>query len=175
MLLTVAKRGSFLQAAQELDLAVSTVSRRLTNFESRFGAALLERNVDGCTLTDLGRRITDLAQSMSTDLEREYIANRTPSGELSGTIKLTSGDGFVPVLAKAIGAFTSVHKGVSIEYSVEDTYRKVARGEVDVAVRFANLGEPSLIYKKNWLKLSMECLPRRRMLQHCLRKCALKI
>ncbi|WP_189436638.1 LysR family transcriptional regulator [Pseudovibrio japonicus] len=148
LLLTVAKRGSFLQAAEELELAVSTVSRRLTKFEGSFGAPLLERHVDGCTLTDLGRRIADMAQELSADLDREYIANLAPNGELSGTIKLTSGDGFAPILMKAISAFTTEHKGVSVEYFVDHAYRKIARGDVDVAVRVANLGEPSLIYKK---------------------------
>ncbi|MEM6726984.1 MAG: LysR substrate-binding domain-containing protein, partial [Pseudomonadota bacterium] len=44
--------------------------------------------------------------------------------------------------------FSAQHSGVAFEYTVEPEYRDVSRGDVDVAVRVSNRGEPSLIYKK---------------------------
>ncbi len=148
LLLAVAKRRSMLGAAQELELSVSTVSRRLTKFEQSIGAPLLERRVDGCALTDAGKRLTSLAEGLAADLDREFASSQASTDQLTGTIRLTSGDGFVPIILDAIGDFASAHPGVTIEYSVEPEYRNVARGDVDVAVRVSNRGEPSLVYKK---------------------------
>jgi len=148
LLLAVTKRGSLFGAAQELGFAVSTVSRRITKFEESFGAPLLERRVDGCSPTDLGRRVALLAEGVAADLDRQYTTNLPNTGQLSGTVRLTSGDGFVPIILDTISEFSKEHPAVTIEYSVETDYRDVARGEVDVAVRVSNHGEPSLIYKK---------------------------
>ncbi|MEL6509368.1 MAG: LysR family transcriptional regulator [Pseudomonadota bacterium] len=148
LLLAISRRRSMLGAAQELDLAVSTVSRRITKFEQSVGSPLLERRVDGCSLTDAGKRLAVLAEGLAAELEREYVVNRAKTGTLSGTVRLTSGDGFVPIILETIAKFTAAHPDVTIEYSVEPEYRNVARGDVDVAVRVSNHGEPSLIYKK---------------------------
>lgn len=148
LLLAIARRRSMLGAAQELNLAVSTVSRRITKFEQSIGSPLLERRVDGCSLTVAGKRLAVLAERLAADLDREYMFNRAKTGTLSGTVRLTSGDGFVPIILETIAGFTAAHPNVTIEYSVEPEYRNVARGDVDVAVRVSNHGEPSLIYKK---------------------------
>lgn len=148
LLLAVAQRGSFLGAAKQLNLAVSTVSRRLTKLEDTMGYPLLERGVDGSTLTTKGRALADISRDLSRDIEHERDKCTGESGRLSGLIRLTTGDGFLSFILDVIAGFSAVHPDCIIEYATEAEYRKVARGEVDVAVRVANLGEPSLIYKK---------------------------
>lgn len=148
LLLAVARRRSLLGAAQELDLAVSTISRRITKFENTIGSPLLERRADGCSLTDIGKRLSTIAESFAAELNREYELTQASIGQLSGTIRITSGDGFVPIITSVIADFSMTHPDVAIEYSVEHDYRDVARGDVDVAVRVSNHGEPTLIYKK---------------------------
>lgn len=70
LLYAVARRRSLLGAAHELDLAVSTVSRRLTKLERAMGTPLLERRADGCSLTEAGRRLSRLAEGLAADLDR---------------------------------------------------------------------------------------------------------
>lgn len=148
LLLAVAQHGSFLRAAKQLNLAVSTVSRRLSKLEDTMGYPLLERSVDGCTLTTKGRALSDISRSLSRDIEHERDTGAGEAGRLSGLVRLTSGDGFLSFLLDVIADFSVAHPDCTIEYATETEFRKVARGEVDIAVRVANLGEPSLIYKK---------------------------
>ena len=88
LLLAVTKRGSLFGAAQELDIAVSTVSRRMTKFERNLGSPLLERRVDGCSLTDFGERMASLAKNFAADLDRERTDNQSKPGALSGTVRI---------------------------------------------------------------------------------------
>ena len=88
LLLAVAQRGSFLGAAKQLNLAVSTVSRRLTKLEDTMGYPLLERGVDGSTLTTKGRALADISRDLSRDIEHERDKSTGESGRLSGLIRL---------------------------------------------------------------------------------------
>ncbi len=58
--LAVAESSSFSRAADQLGLSNSQVSKRVAKLEARLGARLLYRTTRRVTLTDEGRRFSDL-------------------------------------------------------------------------------------------------------------------
>ncbi|MBM1816837.1 LysR family transcriptional regulator [Pseudosulfitobacter pseudonitzschiae] len=145
VLLAISRRGSFLQAGAVLDMAASTLSRRITRLEQEIGEPVVERGVDGLRLTARGAALAAIAENLERDLQRQTLAQ---DGALSGGVTVTAGDGFVPVLTQAIDRYIEMHPRCTVDLLVDSTLTKVARGGIDIAVRTVHLGEPSLIYSK---------------------------
>lgn len=144
----VALRGSFLKAGQDLNMSASTVSRRISQMEEAVSAILVERGNEGVRLTALGIEFAEIAKSVSSRLDRQIInAGKGPEA-LSGTVLLTSGEGFVDILSMVIAQFIKNHGNCSVDYAIESEYKNLVQGEADVAVRIGNQGETSLIYRK---------------------------
>jgi DNA-binding transcriptional LysR family regulator len=145
LLLAVSRRGSFLKAADMLGVAASTLSRRMTQFERAVGEPLVERGVEGVRLTPRGAALVETARA----LELELLADtRDPGDGLSGTVTVSAGDGFIDIVTEATRDFLSLHPGCTVDFLVENTLVKVARGAADVAIRTVHLGEPSLVYRR---------------------------
>ncbi|MCE4052924.1 LysR family transcriptional regulator [Pseudomonas sp. Au-Pse12] len=148
LLLAVWRRGSFLQAGQLLNVAPSTVSRRLSQLEAALGEPLLERGVEGCWLTPRGQALVEVALAAEEGLRRQSApCNPESPSELRGSILVSAGEGFASCVLEAAHRLTSVHPGCSVELQVSAEFHKLTRGVADIALRTAHLGEPSLIYR----------------------------
>src|SRR5262249_50318324 len=101
LLLAVGRRGSFLGAGRAVGLATSTLSRRLTALEQSVGAVLVERRADGARLTDAGRRLAAAAEDVELALGARLRELPATGGRLSGSIRVTAGDGFAELLGEA--------------------------------------------------------------------------
>lgn len=145
LLLAVSRRGSFLQAGEMLGVAASTLSRRITQFESAVGEPLLERGVDGVRLTPRGAALVETAKALELELRNDV---RDPKGGLSGSVTISAGDGFVEIVTEAAAEFLSRNPACTVDFLVENALVKVARGAADIAIRTLHLGEPSLIYRR---------------------------
>lgn len=145
LLLAVSRRGSFLQAGEMLGVAASTLSRRITQLESALGEPLVERGVDGVRLTPRGAVLVETAKALELELANEV---RDPKGGLSGSVTVSAGDGFVDIVTEAAAGFLAANPACTVDFLVENTLVKVARGAADIAIRTVHLGEPSLIYRR---------------------------
>ena len=143
LLLTVARRGSFLRAGEALGIAASTVSRRITQLEADIGTALVERGADGTRLTVRGAALVEAAQDFESAL-----APSPPATGLTGRVRVTAGEGFVDLLMDIAAEFTGRHPGCTLDLSVTPDLVKLSQGASDIAVRSLHLGEPSLIYQR---------------------------
>lgn len=143
LLLAVSRRGSFLQAGDALGMAASTLSRRIARLEKAIGEPLVERAVDGTRLTSRGAMLAEAAQHLESELAR-----RTAAAGMSGTVRVSAGEGFVLPINAAIARFTALHPACTVDFAVAPELLKVARGDADVAVRTLHLGEPSLVYQR---------------------------
>jgi DNA-binding transcriptional LysR family regulator len=148
LLVAVRGAGSMLRAARRLGLAASTVSRRMTALERAVGATLIARGAAGVRLTAAGTALADCGTELELGVARALRDLPRPGALLTGTIRISAGDGFADVIVAAVRAMTARHPGVRFELSLEDKVVNLARREADVAVRTVHYRESSLIYRK---------------------------
>ncbi|MGE5170711.1 MAG: transcriptional regulator GcvA [Rudaea sp.] len=129
------RRLSFTLAAQELFLTQSALSRQIKALEDALGVALFERRHRALALTRAGatfhREVADALESFAGAVDRMRGGTRTPALTVSTTVSFAS-LWIIPRLA----TFRERHPEVEVYVSADDRLVDLARGDVDVAVRY---------------------------------------
>lgn len=134
-LLAVHRGGSLKAAAAALGVDRATVIRRVDSLERALRAKLLDRRRHGATLTDAGRRVLGVVESMEAGAAT--IAARTRDDERAvGPVRLTLPE-FVAhaVVVPALPSLARAHPGLSVELLTDLRVYDLLRLEADVAVR----------------------------------------
>jgi LysR family transcriptional regulator, glycine cleavage system transcriptional activator len=129
------RRLSFTLAAQELFLTQSALSRQIKALEDALGVALFIRRHRALALTPAGaafhRDVTEALESVVAATERLRGATRSPGLTLSTTVSFAS-LWIIPRLA----TFRARQPHVEVYVSADDRVVDLARGDVDIAVRY---------------------------------------
>jgi len=129
------RRLSFTLAAEELFVTQSALSRQIKALEDALGTALFERRHRALALTPIGtafhRDVSDGLESLAAAAERVRGGTRAPGLTLSTTVSFAS-LWIIPRLA----TFRAKHPDVEVYVSADDRLVDLARGDVDVAVRY---------------------------------------
>ncbi|HSC23075.1 MAG TPA: LysR substrate-binding domain-containing protein [Casimicrobiaceae bacterium] len=129
------RRLSFTLAAQELFLTQSALSRQIKALEDALGMALFERRHRALELTPAGaafhRDVTDALASLAQAASRLTESTHAPGLTLSTTVSFAS-LWVIPRLA----TFRERQPDVEVYVSADDRVVDLARGDVDVAVRY---------------------------------------
>lgn len=129
------RRLSFTLAAEELFLTQSALSRQIKAIEDALGLALFERRHRALALTPAGaafhRDVTDALESLVAATDRAHGGARSPGLTLSTTVSFAS-LWIIPRLA----TFRARYPDVEVYVSADDRVVDLARGDVDVAVRY---------------------------------------
>lgn len=107
ILLEVARCGSFLRAAPNLGFDYSTVSRRISALERELKAPLVNRDVNGCTLTSLGESLLASCEQIESAVNEAKRLSQSPDSPkvgLSGLVRVATTEAFgayvvTPILA----------------------------------------------------------------------------
>ncbi len=141
----VVEAGSISAAAEQMSVAKSAVSKRLSDLEARLGVQLLARTTRRLNLTDSGRAF--LAQSKEI-LAAVDIAESTATGSrglIQGKLRITSPLTFgLMHLNPAIREFMRLHPDVRVDIDFSDHQRDLVHGGYDLGLRIANLGDSQL-------------------------------
>jgi len=137
-----------LRAARRLGLAASTVSRRMSVLERAVGAPLVERGPAGVHLTDAGVALANCGKDLELGVARALRDLPRPGALLTGTVRISAGDGFTDAIVAAIRAMCVRHPGVRFELALEDKVVNLSRREADIAVRTVHHRESALVYRK---------------------------
>ncbi|BAP41774.1 LysR family transcriptional regulator [Pseudomonas sp. LJDD11] len=138
---SVARTGSLSAAAEELHVAVSAVSRQISNLEENLGLQLFERKPRGMQLTEPGEVL--LAYANRNQLEvRNVIAEMRGLNTLQQhTITLACPEGMAwEFLPRVCAQFRAFHPGASFDLQVVDAARAsqlVKDGVADIALTFS--------------------------------------
>jgi DNA-binding transcriptional LysR family regulator len=114
----VARLGSFTRAGEELHMAQPTVSVQVKKLATTVGLPLFEQTGRKITLTEAGRELYALCQSIFDrimEVEGRLAGLRTRSGARLRIAVSTTGKYFAPRL---IGKFWEAHPGVEVSLSV---------------------------------------------------------
>ena len=129
------RRLSFTLAAEELFVTQSALSRQIKALEDALGVALFERRHRALALTPIGstfhRDVTEGLEALAAGAERARGGTRAPGLTLSTTVSFAS-LWIIPRLA----TFRARHPDVEVYVSADDRLVDLARGDVDVVVRY---------------------------------------
>ncbi|CAO3424531.1 LysR family transcriptional regulator [Azospirillum doebereinerae] len=146
--LELARTGSLSAAARALRISHATVGRRVAALEADLGRTLVERRVDGYTLTAEGEAVFVLADGMD---ERALAILRRGGHEpgLTGTVRLTTTQALADrFLVPRLGPFHTRHPGIDLEVTVDNRALSLARREADLAIRMARPEHGDLIARR---------------------------
>ena len=158
----VVETKSFTGAADVLGLPKSTVSRKLAQLEERLGVRLVQRTTRKLAVTEIGqayyercsRIVADLAQAeqLVTDMQT------TPRGRLRITASV---DFATRWLGRIVADFLALHPDVNVELDGTDRVVDLIEEGFDLAIRFGQLTESTLIARKlGGVSLSLYAAPR---------------
>lgn len=85
----VVNRGSFSGASKALNMPVSTVSRKVSEFEESLGQKLMERSTRNLRLTDQGETLFQYAQRSIEEMEAGLVALEEKQEQVEGTIRVS--------------------------------------------------------------------------------------
>ncbi|OHU86837.1 MULTISPECIES: LysR family transcriptional regulator [Pseudoalteromonas] len=114
-----AEYGSFTQAAEELNISSSAVSKRIDWLEKQMGQSLLIRTTRHVQLSEAGHLLLPKAQALIAQfdhiLEHSQEVNKTPSGTLKIAATLAVGNS---LLMPSIQAFLAQYPQIKIQLNV---------------------------------------------------------
>jgi DNA-binding transcriptional LysR family regulator len=146
-LLAVARHGSTIAAGKALRLSQSTVHRRLSELERRFGRPLVTRHSTGYRLTPFGEELKPYAERVEADIKELEHHLADASNQRAGVIRLTCPEPIVPRLTPLLEQFHAKHPKLHVEFVTSDRYLDLLKGEADVALRSGDT-EDELVGRK---------------------------
>jgi DNA-binding transcriptional LysR family regulator len=130
-----ARNLSFTQAAAELFITQSAVSRQVQQLEAHLGVKLFERRTRALLLTQHGQMFY---RAVKDALQTLHDSARKLSGEAeSNAVVVATTPGFASLwLIPRLSSFTSTHPGVDVRISAANEVVNLERAGVDIAIRY---------------------------------------
>lgn len=145
----VAETQSFTAAAKRLSVSTAHVSRQVTTLEERLGAKLFYRTTRKVTATEVGSTYYQHCRQLLDSLEEAEQAvtslQSTPRGKLRLTCSVAYGDRFI---APLVNKFASEYPDLSVEMVFTNQIVDLVEEGIDLAIRFGQLRDSSLIARK---------------------------
>ena len=146
----VVRLRSFTGAAQQLGLAKSAVSKRISQLEEKIGVRLLLRTTRRLALTAEGMQFYEHCAAVlaSAEAARQSIAGASDS--IRGVLRVNAPITFTQMyLARSISLFLRQHPEVEVVLSADDRLVDVIEGGFDVVVRITRMkGDSSLVARR---------------------------
>ncbi|MEO1173508.1 MAG: LysR family transcriptional regulator [Myxococcota bacterium] len=140
--LAIEREGSLGGAARLLNVAHSTVARRLKSLESKLQAELFERRGDRLVAASGGQELADVAtqiERLVATAEGRVVGSNE---ELSGDLHITTVDALAIHLAGDFESFSKRYPSIDVHLSVTNELVDISKREADVAIRGSN-GPPA--------------------------------
>lgn len=149
---TVVDRGSFSQAAEELEVSQPAVSFQIRALEKSLGERLLDRSGRRVTVTEAGDIVYRYARRM-LGMEAELLREMEGLGtRVAGRLTLGSSTGPGEVLLpRLLAAFRRLHPDVEVSLIVQDTQAvcdRVLDGDMELGVVGAERAHRGLVFER---------------------------
>jgi len=142
----VAELGSLSRAAGHLEIAVSSVSRKLDALEADMGARLLLRSSRQVLVTDAGERFLPRARNILAELAEGKSAVQELDSEPRGLLTVTAPAAFGRLhVAPAMASFLQRYPLIEVDLHVSDDVVDLSARRVDVAIRAGVLPASDLV------------------------------
>lgn len=146
---TVAEQGSFVAAADRLELSRAMVTKLVSALEGRLGVRLMHRTTRRLSLTAEGESYLAEASVLLSELDelesRLSQGASRPAGRLRVTAPVSFGQRF---LGQAVTRFHQLYPHIEIELSLSDRRVDLVEEGYDLALRVTRMGDSSLIARR---------------------------
>ncbi len=145
----VVDAGSFVRAAETLDMSKAAVSRYVAELEGRLGVRLLHRTTRKLSLTEEGRAFHARCKALLAELDEAESEITAQSAQATGMVKIN-----VPVtfgnlhLAPLWSDFMRQNPRVTLDVTLNDRVVDLMEEGYDLVVRIAALPSSSLFSRK---------------------------
>jgi DNA-binding transcriptional LysR family regulator len=146
VLSAVVDTGSFVKAADVLDMTQSGVSRAIARLEARLGIRLFDRTTRSVKLTDEGRRLYEDIAPLLAGLEEAATLASGSATAVRGRLRVNVDPYFSRlILAPALGDFMATYPELELDLLTREQLGDLVADGVDLAVRFGEQPSSSLI------------------------------
>lgn len=144
--LAVVKAGSLSKVAKDLQIAVSSVSRKIDSLEAELGFKLFHRTSRVLLLTDSGEQFLPRAKNIVQELEEAKNAISALNADPQGLLTITAPTSFGRLhVAPAVISFLKRYPLMDIELHISDEIVDLSAHRIDVAIRIGALPDSDLI------------------------------
>ncbi len=148
-LLETARTGTLRGAAARLRVDETTVSRRIARLEKELGVRLFDRGARSWSLTESGRALLPHAEAIDSEAARARESLSSSSGELSGTARVLTMDGFgAYLLIPGLAPLLRAHPRLELEILTGSSRGLVTARDFDLAVTLERPGPRSAIVSR---------------------------
>ena len=145
----VVEAKSFAEAARQLRVPKSTLSRRISRLEEYLGVQLLVRTTRTLNMTDIGeayfQRCKTIVQEVQETEELLTQMHMQPQGILRVSLPV---DGSVPLFSQLIAEFLHEYKDIQVEALSTTRQVHLVEEGFDVAIRASTLSDSTLIARR---------------------------
>lgn len=144
----VVESGTFVAAAERMDLSTAMVSKHVMHVEKRLGVRLLNRNSRTLSLTEPGRVYFERCRTILEDLEATELELGSLGSAPRGTLRLTCPSWFASQrMADNLAEFRRRYPEIVVDASFEDRLVDLVEEGYDLAMRVTPDGalSPGLI------------------------------
>ena len=142
----VVKHASFTNAAKVLNLAPTTVSKRVAAFEEALGVKLLLRTTRSVRMTDDGSKVFQWSQKILETMHDMQEDLAVDQGELTGPIRISASSRLGrDYVAPALSKLKWRYPGIDVWLEIMDRRVDLMGEEFHLDVRSGNADEPNVI------------------------------
>lgn len=145
----VVEAGGVGLAAEQLGIAKSAVSRKLSDLETRLGVTLIHRTTRTSSITEVGSMYYERALRVIDDVDELNTITSDPDVSLKGTLRLAAPLSFgLSHLAPVLDTFAKNHPDLTLNIDFSDKQIDLVEGGYDLAFRIGELADSSLKARK---------------------------
>lgn len=162
-----AKHRSFSEAARQLGMSPSAVSRAVQRLEERLGTRLLHRTTRSLSLSEDGEHFYISAQQILNDLEEAELSLHRSRSTPTGTLRIN----LIPSMARmhivpALPAFAAQYPELKLDISLSDRRVDLIKDGLDAVVRVGIHPDSSLIMQFLGIACTVVCASPDYLKQH---------
>ena len=143
--LALLRAANLQDAAVQLGVDRSTVSRRISALERGLGGKLFTRTREGMRPTAMAQRLRGHAETLESDVTALHHAAAVGAERATGSVRIATTEAMATFLVEqGLLGLTDQYPELSLELHTGNKPLDVARGDADLAVRLSALRQASL-------------------------------
>ncbi|CAK2774465.1 LysR family transcriptional regulator [Vibrio splendidus] len=151
LFVSVARYQSLTQASENLNIPLSTISRRLKRLEASLNCRLFNRSAHRFVLTSDGKKYYQHCEPLLTSLNNVSSRVATERQSLSGMIRISAPINMAQMwLKKCVYEFAEKHPKICIDLDVQNEKIDLVSKRIDVSFRLGDLIEQDWVARKLW-------------------------